>query len=62
MRKILDLLSEPKTTRDTASVIKLSRSRTSFLINMLEKNGKVIESGKRGKEILYTTAHKNRKI
>jgi len=51
--KILGLLSEPKTTDEIAAAINLSRSRTSFLINKLEKEGKVKEKEKRGKEIVY---------
>jgi len=51
--KILELLSEPKTTDEIAATINLSRSRTSFLINKLEKEGKVKEKERRGKEIVY---------
>ncbi|MBU4267174.1 MAG: hypothetical protein L6243_01740 [Candidatus Altiarchaeales archaeon] len=51
--KILELLSEPKTTDEMAATINLGRSRTSFLINKLEKEGKVKEKEKRGKEIVY---------
>ena len=51
--KILELLSEPKTTDEMAATINLSRSRTSFLINKLEKEGRVKEEERVGKEILY---------
>ena len=50
---ILELLSEPKTTDEIAATINLSRSRTSFLINKLEKEGKVKETENVGREILY---------
>jgi len=52
-KTILDLLREPKTTDEVAAAINLSRSRTSFLINKLEKEGKVKETEKTGKEIPY---------
>ncbi len=51
--EILSLLQKPKTTDEIASLIKLSRSRTSFIINKLEKEGKAREVGKKGREILY---------
>jgi predicted HTH transcriptional regulator len=51
--KILKLLEKPRTTDEVASLINLSRSRTSFILNKLEKEGKAKEQGMKGREILY---------
>ena len=51
--EILDFLSEPRTTSKIAQKLNKSRSWTSYILNRLEKNGKVREKGMRGREILY---------
>lgn len=51
--KILDILSEPRTTVEIAEKLDKSRSWTSYILNQLEKKGKVREKGMRGREILY---------
>jgi len=52
-KEILDFLSEPKTTSEIAKKLNKSRSWTSYVLNRLEKKGKVREKGMRGREILY---------
>jgi len=52
-KEILDFLSEPKTTSEIAEKLGKSRSWTSYVLNRLEKRGKVREKGMRGREILY---------
>lgn len=52
---ILECLSdyEPKTTEEMASELKKSRSRVSYVLNQMEKEGSVKEAERRGKELLY---------
>jgi len=52
-KEILDFLSEPRTTSEIAEKLDKSRSWTSYVLNRLEKTGKVREKGMRGREILY---------
>jgi len=52
-KEILGFLSEPKTTSEIAEKLNKSRSWTSYVLNRLEKTGKVKEKGMRGREILY---------
>ena len=51
--KIMDILSEPRTTSEIATKLNKSRSWTSYILNRLEKTGKVREKELRGREILY---------
>lgn len=51
--KILEILSEPKTTGEIASELGRSRSWTSYVLNQMERRGYVKESGRRGRELLY---------
>jgi len=52
-KEIIDLLSEPRTTSEIAEKLGRSRSWTSIILNLLEREGKVRESGKKGRELLY---------
>ena len=51
--KMLSLLEKPMTTQEIADAMKLSRSRTSEVLNNIERSGKVRECGKRGRKLLY---------
>jgi len=51
--QILAVLKEPMTTQEVATRMGLSRSRTSVILNQLEREGKLKEVGKRGREDLY---------
>lgn len=52
-RKILNVLTKPLTTSQIAKKLGKSRSWVSSLINNLEREGKVVETKKIGKKILY---------
>jgi len=51
--KVLQLLKEPLTTEEVASRLKKSRGWASLLLNRLERKGRVKESEKKGRELLY---------
>jgi len=51
--EVLQVLKGKMTTREISKKLNKSRSRISFILNQLEKNKKVKESGKKGREILY---------
>jgi len=51
--KVLNALDRARTTEEVASEIGKSRSLASRILNLLEKKGKVKESGRRGRELLY---------
>ena len=52
-KKILKLTQKPTSTTEIAKRLKLSRSRTSNILNKLEKQNKVFEHSKKGREVLY---------
>jgi len=52
-KMVLDILTEPKTTLEIAEELGKSRSWTSYVLNRLEKKGRVREKEMRGREILY---------
>jgi len=52
-KDILEFLSEPRTTAEIANRLGKSRGWTSIILNILEKKGRVKESGRRGRELLY---------
>jgi len=54
MRRILKALDKDMTTRELASLLNKHRSWISLLLNKLEREGRVIEVDKRGREIVYT--------
>ena len=51
--RILGLLASPKTTRQLADELGMSRTWISLALNELERGKKVKEVGKRGRAILY---------
>ena len=52
-KNILRSLRKPKTTKQVAKELKISRSWASEIINSLEKEGKVFEFEKKGRTIFY---------
>jgi len=54
--RILSLLSKPMTTKQLASALDKHRSWVSQIVNELERQGKVAEVGKKGRELLYGKA------
>ncbi len=52
-QNVLKLLKKPMTTKEVAKKLKKSRSWTAFVLNQLEREGKVKENGKKGREVLY---------
>jgi len=54
--KVLNALDKARTTDEVASEVGKSRSWASRVLNLLEKKGKVKESGRRGRELLYEKA------
>lgn len=50
---VLDVLTEPMSTEEVASAVYKSRSWASLVLNRLERNGKVREAGRRGRQLLY---------
>ena len=51
--KIMSILIEPMTTREIAKKLGICRSRASQILNILERQGRVQECGRRGKQLLY---------
>jgi biotin operon repressor len=52
-KKILGILKGEMSTKEIARKLKIGRTWISKLINQLEREGKVKESRRRGREILY---------
>jgi predicted Rossmann fold nucleotide-binding protein DprA/Smf involved in DNA uptake len=52
-QQVLQILKTPTSTNQLAKKLKISRSRTSTLLNQLEKQNKIYEHSKSGKSILY---------
>jgi len=50
---ILEFLSEPRTTAEVAKRFGRSRTWTSSVLNLMEKNGEVKEKGRKGRAVLY---------
>ncbi len=54
--ELLDALEGRMTTSEIAEIVGKSRSWTSFLLNKLERTGRIREAGKKGREVLYERA------
>jgi len=57
--KILHMLRSPLTTVEVATELKKSRTWASRLLNKLEKEGRVVESGKKQGQDLYVRKDAN---
>jgi len=51
--EVFQALEKQMTTEEVASKLGKSRSMASLILNRLEKKGRVIETGRKGREILY---------